>query len=375
MKKYRVLAVLLVLFLVATVFAGCAPKANNNNQGGNAQKPEEKIKVAMILIGPKNDGGWSQAHYEGLMYLKDHDPNVEVAYSESVSEGAPAEKVLRDYCSQGYKVIFGTSFGFMKPMVNVSKDYPDVVFEHCSGYKTTENMGTYFGRMYQPDYLSGLVAGMMTKTNYIGFVAPFSTPEVVREIDSFTIGVREVNPKAEVHVVWLNTWFDPTKETNAAKTFIANGADIIVSGMDSPASLKEAQEEGVYGIGYDKDMAKFAPKAVLTSRVWHWGVFYTKCLKEVENGTWKPTQYWGGMDEGIVDLAPFGPMVPQNVKDYVLKREQEIKDGKFKVFAGPIYDQEGNLKVPEGQELSDADKLELQWFVKGVVGTIPESGS
>ncbi len=376
MRKYKILAVLMVLFLVATVFVGCGPKANNNqNQGGSAQKPKEKIKVAMLLVGPKNDGGWSQAHYEGLMYLKDHDPNVEVAYSENVPEGAPAEKVLRDYCNQGYKVIFGTSFGFMDPMYNVAKDYPDVIFEHCAGYKTRKNMGTYFGRMYQPDYLAGLVAGMMTKTNYIGFVAPFSIPEVVREIDSFTIGVREVNPKAEVHVVWLNTWFDPTKEGNAAKTFIANGADIIVSGMDSPAPLEEAQKAGIYAIGYDRDMASFAPKAVLTSRIWHWGIFYTKCLKEVEDGTWKPTQYWGGMNEGIVDLAPFGPMVPQKVKDYVLKREQEIKDGTFKVFAGPIYDQEGKLRVPKGQELSDADKLQLQWFVKGVIGSIPKSGS
>ena len=375
MRKYKVLAALLVVLLVVSLFVGCAPKKTQPSNGGNAQKPKEKIKVAMLLVGPKNDGGWSQAHYEGLMYLKDHDPNVEVAYSENVPEGAPAEKVLRDYCNQGYKVIFGTSFGFMDPMVNVSKDYPDVVFEHCSGYKTTKNMGTYFGRMYQPDYLAGLVAGMMTKTNYIGFVAPFSIPEVVREIDAFTIGVREVNPKAEVHVVWLNTWFDPTKEGNAAKTFIANGADIIASGMDSPAPLVEAQKAGIYAIGYDRDMESYAPKAVLTSRIWHWGVFYTQCLKEVEDGTWKPTQYWGGMKDGIVSLAPFGPMVPEKVKQYVEKREEEIKNGTFKVFAGPIYDQEGNLKVPKGQELSDADKLQLQWFVKGVVGSIPKSGS
>ena len=375
MRKYKVLAALLVVLLVVSLFVGCAPKKTQPSNGGNAQKPKEKIKVAMLLVGPKNDGGWSQAHYEGLMYLKDHDPNVEVAYSENVPEGAPAEKVLRDYCNQGYKVIFGTSFGFMDPMVNVSKDYPDVVFEHCSGYKTTKNMGTYFGRMYQPDYLAGLVAGMMTKTNYIGFVAPFSIPEVVREIDAFTIGVREVNPKAEVHVVWLNTWFDPTKEGNAAKTFIANGADIIASGMDSPAPLVEAQKAGIYAIGYDRDMESYAPKAVLTSRIWHWGVFYTQCLKEVEDGTWKPTQYWGGMKDGIVSLAPFGPMVPEKVKQYVEKREEEIKNGTFKVFAGPIYDQDGNLKVPKGQELSDADKLQLQWFVKGVVGSIPKSGS
>ncbi len=372
MKKYKILALFIAILFAVTIFAGCAPTKPAEKP---ATKPAEKTKVAMILVGPKNDGGWSQAHYEGLMYLKDHDPNVEVAYSENVQEGAPAEKVISDYCNQGYKVIFATSFGFMDPMVNVSKDYPDVVFEHCSGFKTTPNLGTYFGKMYQPDYLSGLVAGMMTKANYIGFVAPFSTPEVVREIDAFTIGLQEVNPDAKVHVVWLNTWFDPTKEGNAAKTFIANGADIIVSGMDSPAPLKEAQKAGIYAIGYDMDAASAAPKAVLTSRIWHWGVYYTKVLKEVEDGTWKPTQYWGSMNDGIVDLAPFGPMVPQNVKDYVTKKENAIKDGTFKVFTGPIYDQDGKLMVKKGEELPDANKLQLQWFVKGVVGTIPKGGS
>ncbi len=373
MKKYKILALFIAVLFVVTIFAGCAPKpAQNPSQPA---KPAKKIKVAMVLVGPKNDGGWSQAHYEGLMYLKDHDPNVEVAYSESVQEGAPCEKVVRDYCNQGYKVIFTTSFGFMDPTLNAAKDYPDVVFEHCSGYKTAKNMGNYFGRMYQPDYLAGLVAGKMTKSNYIGFVAPFSTPEVVREIDAFTLGAREVNPKVEVHVVWLNTWFDPTKEGNAAKTFIANGADVVASGMDSPAPLEEAQKAGVYAIGYDRDMASFAPKAVLTSRIWHWGVYYTKVLKEVEDGTWKPTAYWGGMNEGIVDLAPLGPMVPDNVKELVKKREDAIKAGTFKVFTGPIYDQDGNLKVKEGEELPDGDKLQLQWFVKGVVGTIPKGGS
>ncbi len=358
---------LLVVSLVG-IFVGCKPSQPT-------QKPKQKIKVAMILVGPHNDGGWSQAHYEGLMYLKDHDPNVEVAYSENVPEGAPCEKVIRDYCSKGYKVIFTTSFGYMKPTISVAKDYPNVVFEHCSGYMTAKNVGTYFGRMYQADYLAGLAAGKMTKSNYIGFVAPFSTPEVVREIDTFTTGAREVNPNVEVHVVWTNAWFKPSKEAQVADTFLANGADIIASGVDSPAALQEAEKAGKYGVGYDMDMSSAAPKAVLTSRIWHWGPYYVKVLKEVENGTWKSEQYWGEMKDGIVDLAPFGPMVPDDVKQYINKRKQDILDGKYDPFQGPIYDQSGKLRVKKGEELSDADKLQIQWFVKGVIGTIPKTGS
>ena len=370
--------VLLVVSLVG-VFVGCKPSQPANKPEEKteqpANKPEEKIKAAFVYVGPKNDGGWTQAHDEGRQYLENHLSYVETAYSESVPEGAPAEKVIRDYCSKGYKVIFTTSFGYMKPTISVAKDYPNVFFEHCSGYMTAKNVGTYFGRMYQPDYLAGLVAGKMTKSNYIGFVAPFSTPEVVREIDAFTIGAREVNPNVEVHVVWTNSWFDPTKEGQVADTFLANGADIIASGVDSPAALKEAEKAGKYGVGYDRDMSSAAPKAVLVSRVWHWGVFYVKVLKEVHNGTWKSEQYWGGMKDGIVDLAPFGPMVPDDVKQYVNKRKQDILNGKFDPFQGPIYDQDGNLRVKEGEELSDADKLNIQWFVKGVIGTIPKSGS
>jgi len=334
-------------------------------------KDTGKIKAAFLYVGPHNDGGWSQAHDEGRQYLQKHLPYVITSYSENVPEGAPCEKVIRDYIHKGYKVIFGTSFGFMDSMYNVAKDHPDVIFEHCSGYKTRKNMGTYFGRMYQVDYLSGLVAGMMTKSNYIGFVAPFPIPEVVREIDSFTIGVREVNPKAKVHVIWTNSWFNPVKERSAAETFIANGADIIASGCDSPASIEAAKKAGIYAIAYDRDIHDKFPKTVLTSRAWNWGVFYVEVLKEIKNGTWKSKQYWGGIETGIVKLGKFGDTVPEKVKKYVLKREQELKEGKFKVFAGPIYDQHGKLMVKKGQELPDKDKLSLQWFVDGVVGSIP----
>ncbi len=362
----RILSIVVLLFAAsALIFAG----------GQKEQKKAQKLKAAFIYVGPHNDGGWSQSHDNGRLYLQKQIPGIETTYSENVPEGAPAEKVMRDYANQGYNIIFATSFGFMDPMLKVAKDYPNIVFEHCSGYKTAKNMGTYFGRMYQPDYLAGLAAGFMTKTNYIGFVAPFSTPEVVREIDAFTLGARETNPKVEVHVIWTNSWFDPVKEANAANTLLANNADIIASGVDSPAALQAAEKQGKYGIGYDSDMSSFAPKAVLTSRIWHWGVFYTKVVKEVQAGTWKSSQYWGSMKDGIVSLAPFGPMVPENVKQYVAKKQKQILDGTFDPFMGPIYDQSGTLKVKKGQELSDLDKLNIQWFVQGVVGSIPKSGS
>jgi len=236
MKRIRALVVVLLLITLIGVFAGCAPKEE-------APVEEETLKVAFVYVGPKNDGGWTQAHDEGRLYLEQQLSYVETAYTENVPEGAPCEKVVRDYCNEGYDVIFTTSFGFMDPTLNVTADYPDVVFEHCSGFKTAENMGTYFGRMYQPDYLAGLVAGEMTQSNYIGFVAPFSTPEVVREINAFTIGAREVNPDVEVHVIWTNSWFDPALEAGAADTFLANGADIMQAVLIHPQHFRQQKRQ------------------------------------------------------------------------------------------------------------------------------------
>jgi len=359
MRKLRVLAVILMLVMLASIFVGIS-------------QAEEKIKVAFIYNGPYNDGGWSQTHDEGREYLEKTLNYVETHFSDNVSEDASSENVIRNYVNQGYKVIFTTGFGYMDPTLNVAKDYPDVVFGHCSGYKTANNMGTYFGRLYQADYLAGLVSGKMTKSNYIGYVAPFSIPEVVRRINGFTIGVRETNPNAEVHVIWINSWFDPAMEGNAADILLANGADIIVTGNNTPVPLKQAEKAGKYAIGNDLDMSSSAPKAVLTSVMVNWGIYYVKTLKAVHDGTWEPEEYWGGMQEGVTEIAPYGPMVPEDARKYVDKRKQEIIDGAFKVFTGPLYDQNGKLMVKEGEELPDGDKLSIQWFVEGVVGTIPK---
>lgn len=376
----KVLRVLLVAVLAITLVVGTS--------GCKSTTPDETsvepMKIAWIYPGPHNDGGYSQAHDNGRLYVQENVSDVETAYSELVSDDM-AEKVCRDYASQGYKLIFATSFGMMKGMMAAAKDFPDVTFMHASGYPLPTdlpNMGIYFGRLEQPDYLAGLVAGKMTKTNYIGFVLPFSIPECIREVNSFTTGVREVNSKAEVHVIYTNSWVDPVKEKAAAEAHLAAGADIIASGCDTPASLEAAYKAGKYGVGYDMDAAAAAvatdpafAKSVLTSRVWNWGPYYKQVVEEVKAGTWKQGDYWGGMTDGIVDLAPMSEVVPQAVKDLVEARKQEILQGTFDPFMGPQYDQAGTLRIPAGQTLNDQEQRDLQWFVKGVVGDIPKGGS
>ncbi len=332
----------------------------------------EKIKVGFIYVGPVGDAGWTYAHDQGRKYLEKKMPNVETMYLESVPEGSEAATAMENLIAMGCKIIFATSYGYMDAVLQVAKKHPDVVFMHCSGYKRAKNVGTYFGRMYQARFLTGIVAGMMTKTNKIGYVAAHPIPEVIRGINAFTLGVRKVNPKATVHVVWTNTWYDPATEKEAALSLLEAGCDIIAQHQDSPAPQQAAQEKGAYSIGYNSDMSKFAPKAHLTAPVWHWGVVYTYVVKHVLDGTWKSEDIWWGMKEGLVGLAPFGPMVPQKVRDMVNRYKKLIVSGKFHPFAGPIYDQKGKLRIPKGKVATDKELLEMSYFVKGVVGEIPK---
>lgn len=361
-KVKFLVALSLVLMLLA---AGCGKQPANNAQG------TEKTKVAFIYVGPIGDGGWSFAHNEGRLFLEKEVPNLETTYIESVPENAAdAERVLTDLAEQGNKIIFATSFGYMDSVIKVAEKYPDVTFLHCSGYKTAANVGTYFGRMYQARYLSGIVAGKSTKTNTIGYVAAFPIPEVVRGINAFTLGVRSVNPEAKVRVVWTSTWLDPAKEKDAAVTLLNTGADVITQHQDTPGPMQAAQEKGAYGVGYNSDMSKFAPNAVLTTPVWNWGPYYVNTVKAVLDGTWKNDQYWGPMSDGIVGLAPYGPMVSEDVKAAVESKKQEILNGSFDVFDGPIKDQTGKVKVAEGSKMTDAEMLSFDWFVEGVEGSV-----
>ncbi len=339
---------------------------------GGSSFAASKFKVGFIYVGPIGDAGWTYAHNEGRKYLEAQLPNVETVYVESVPEGGDCERVLTQLAEAGCKVIFATSFGYMDFVQNVAARYPNVVFMHCSGFKTAKNVGTYFGRMYQPRYLSGLVAGKVTRKNLIGYVAAHPIPEVVRGINAFTLGVRAANPNAKVKVVWTNTWYDPAAEKEAAKSLLEAGCDVIAQHQDTPAPMQAAEEKGCYGVGYNTDMRQFAPKAVLTAPIWTWGPYYVKTVKAVQDGTWKSEQYWGGMEEGVIDIGPYGPMVPEDVKKLVAQKKQEIIAGKLVVFAGPLKDNKSVLRVPAGKAMTDAEMLSFDWFVEGVDGTVPK---
>lgn len=336
-----------------------------------AAAPAEKIKVAFVYVGPTGDMGWTYAHDQGRLYLE-KELGVETAYSELVSEGPDATRVIRDYAEKGYKVIFATSFGYMDSVIEVAKDYPDTIFEHATGYKMAPNVGIYDGRGYQGWYLAGIVAGKMTKNNILGYVAPYPIPEVVRNMNAFTLGARSVNPDVEVHPVWIFTWVDPPKEREAALALLDLGADVIARESDSTEPDKAAEEAGVYAVGYNAYVPDAAPNALLTAPIWKWGVLYKKVVEDVMNGTWKSEDLWWGFKEGLLELAPFGKMVPDDVKAMVEAKKQEIIEGKFDVFVGPIKDNTGELRVPEGKTMTDEEKRAFDWLVEGVVGTIPK---
>ncbi len=363
MKKNGIILTLAVLLAFAWVFfsgGGLQPAA---------AEAAESIKTAFIYVGPIGDLGWSWEHDRGRKMLEqEFGGKVTTTYIESVPEGPDAARVIRQYAQQGYKVIFATSFGYMDPMLEVARDFPDIYFEHCSGFKTAPNMSTYFGRMYQPRYLSGIVAGKMTKKNIIGYAAAFPIPEVIRGINAFTLGARSVNPDVQVRVVWTSTWFDPVKEREAAVALLDAGADIIAQHQDTTEPQKAAKERGLFSIGYDSDMRGFVGDSVLVSPVWNWGAYYVDTLKAILNGTWKTHQYWGGLKEGIVELSAFSPTVPQAVKDMVSEKQQAILNGSWDVFYGPIKDQGGKEVVAAGSKMSDAEMLNMSFFVEGVIG-------
>ncbi len=332
----------------------------------------KQVRAAFVYVSPVNDAGWTRAHDDGRKAMMDL-PYVETTFRASVPEDADVEQVLNEFVQQGYNLIFTTSYGYMDATAKVAEENPDLVFMHCSGSKTSQNMGTYFGHMYQPRYVSGIVAGHMTRSNILGFVAAFPIPEVIRGINAFALGVRSVNPEAIVHVIWTDTWYDPAKEYAAADRLLDMGADVIAQHQDTPYPQQAAEARGAFSIGYNTDMSAMAPKAHLTAAVWNWGPYYRQIAEQFHNGTWKPESYWGTMRNGVVDVAPYGDMVPQNVRAEAEAAKARIISGDWDVFYGPVKDQSGNVRVAEGEKMSDDDMLTLNWFVEGVVGQIPEA--
>lgn len=335
---------------------------------GLAHAEKKNIKVGFIYVSPVGDAGWSHAHDQGRLAVEALD-FATTSFVESVQEGPDSERVMLNMARKDFDLILATSYGYMDPMLKVAGQFPNIAFEHCSGFKTAENMGNYFGRMYQARYLTGLVAGKMTTKNVIGYVAAFPIPEVIRGINAFALGVKKVNPEAKVHVVWTKTWYDPPLEKDAAKSLLDMGADVITQHQDSPGPQEAAQQVGAYSIGYNTDMSQFAPKAHLTAAVWNWAPLYVQLATQVAEGTWKAESRWPGMADGIVDIAPFGPMVPGEVQDMVNAEAAQIRSGVDTVFQGPISNQAGEVVVAEGAIPADKDLLGMTWFVDNVVGT------
>lgn len=333
----------------------------------NAEAGE--LKVGFIYPAPVGDAGWSSAHDSGRKSIAEM-PGVTTTFIESVPESSFSETVLRNLVQQGCGLIFAASYGYMDSVMKVAREFPNTVFMHCSGYKAEGNVGAYFGRIHEAMYLAGMTAGAMTRTNQIGFVGAYPMAEVIRNINAFTLGVRSVNPAASVQVMWTHTWFDPPKEKQIALSLLDSGADVIAQHQDSPACQIAAQERGKFSIGYNTDMSAFAPDAHLTSAVWNWSLLHRHIVKQVQEGAWKSESLWWGLDKGVVDLAPFGSMIPMVVQDLVLARKALMVKGEFQVFTGPVEDQEGVVRIPSGRAPSDAELYDMTWLVKGVLGKV-----
>ncbi|MDQ8735297.1 BMP family ABC transporter substrate-binding protein [Paenibacillus sp. LHD-38] len=385
MKKHKKALSVSVALLLAFVFviSGCSGSNANNANEGAANSPTESAaegtatdapaklpRVAFVYIGPPGDGGWTFEHDKGRLYMEEK-LGIKADTVENVPESADAERIITEL-AQNHDVIFTTSFGYMDYTLNVAKKFPNVKFLHTAGYKTNDNMGTFFGKNFDASYLSGIAAGKMTKKNIIGYVGAFPIPEVIYNINAFTLGVQSVNPDAKVSVVWTNTWYDPTTERQAAVSLLDKGADVLLAYQDSPATLQAAAERGAMAGGNDSDMTRFAPEAYLTNPIWNWGPYYTKTVQSVIDGTWKSEQYSGSMADGMVDIAPLGPSVPEDVKTLVTETKAKLVSGELNVFSGPIKDASGAVKVEDGKTLTLDDILIMDWFVSGVEGTIPK---
>jgi basic membrane protein A and related proteins len=364
--------------LVATgVLIGCSKKEEAKPAAPTAAAPApaagEPFKAAWVYVGPVGDAGWTYAHDLGRKAVEAEFGNkVKTSIVEKVPEGADAERVIRDLATQGNKVIFATSFGYMEPMLKVAKDFPNVKFEHATGYKTADNMRVYDARFYQDAYVAGIIAGKMTKSNTLGFVGSFPIPEVVRNINAFTMGALSVNPKVKTKVVWVSTWFDPPKESEAAQSLINQGADVLLQNTDSTAVLQTAEKNGKYAFGWDSDMSAFAAKAHLASAIVNWGPYYSKAIKEAMDGSWKTGVTRWGMKEGQNDLVKIADAVPADVQAKAKEVKEAIKAGTFEVFTGPLVDNTGKERLAKDVKADDDFKGKIDFYVNGVEGALPD---
>jgi basic membrane protein A and related proteins len=335
-----------------------------------AQQP---LRIGFIYVGPIGDGGWTFAHDTGRKAMEAKlKGKVRSTYVESVPEGADAERVIRDLAAKGHQIIFTTSFGYMDPTLKVSKSFPKHLFYHATGFKSSSNMFIYNCRMYEPAYLAGIIAGHMSKSGTLGFVASFPIPEVVRNINAYTMAARSVNPKITTKVVWVGSWYDPAKERQAAETLIGQGADVLLQNTDSSSVLQTAQDKGVYAFGWDSDMTAYAPKAHLGSAIEVWGPYYTLVAEAYLAGKPFRQNIWWGMKEGMNDFVSLNTgIVPAAAQKQVAAKKAELVAGKFQVFTGPIKGNDGTMRVPQGKSLTDKEIDSINWYVEGVEGKVP----
>jgi basic membrane protein A len=354
--------------LTALLLGGLAAAALATGVAG-----AEPLKVGFVYVGSIGDYGWNYAHNRGRLAIEaEFGDKVQTSYVENVAEGPDAQRVITQLANTGHKLIFTTSFGFMNPTLRVAKDFPDVKFEHATGFKRADNLATYSARFYEGRHIAGILAGKMTKTNNIGYIASFPIPEVIRGINAATIAARSVNPKAKMKVIWVSTWGDPGKEADAAKALIDQGVDVIMQHTDSPAAVRVAQERGVWAFGQASDMVAFGPKAHLTAIIDNWDPYYIARTKAVMDATWTSIDTWGGFKSGMVVMSPYNPAIPKDVVEMAETARKGIIAGTVHPFAGPLKDQSGKVVVEAGKVADDGMLLGMNFYVEGVEGKIPQ---
>ncbi len=360
----------------AAALVGCGKKEEAAPVVAAASAPAPKpepLKIAFAYVGPVGDGGWTFAHDNGRKAIeKEFGDKVVTSFVEKVPEAADAERVFRDMVDQGNKLIFGTTFGYMEPMLKVAADNAGVKFEHATGYKQAPNMRTYDSRTYEGAYLAGVIAGAMTKSNTLGVVGSIPIPEVIRNINSFTLGAQSVNPKIKTKVVWVNEWFNPPKETEAAQSLINGGADVLFQNTDSSAVLQTAAKNKKLAFGWDSDMTAYAPEAHLASAVINWGPYYIKATREALEGNWKGGEAaWWGVKEGAIDIVSINAMVPADIQAKVQTIKAGLKDGSFSIWKGPLLGQDGNAVLKDGEVADDKFLGGVNFYLRGVEGKVP----
>lgn len=369
------------LAAVAAALAGCgkkeepapAPAAAAPASAPAAAAKPEPLKIAFAYVGPVGDGGWTFAHDNGRKAIeKEFGDKIQTSFVEKVPESADAERVIRDMVAQGNKLVFGTTFGYMEPMLKVANDHKDVKFEHATGYKTADNLRTYDSRTYEGAYMAGVIAGKMTKSNTLGVVGSIPIPEVIRNINSFTLGAQSVNPKVKTRVVWVGEWFNPPKETEAATSLINGGADVLMQNTDSSAVLQTAEKMNKRAFGWDSDMTSYGPKAHLGSAVINWGPYYTKAVRDALEGKWQGGQQaWWGVKEGAIDMVSVAADVPDDTKKRIDEIKAGLKDGSFAIWKGPLKDNAGKEVLAKDAVADDKFLGGINFYVQGVEGKVP----